>query len=440
MAEWVPPGAVEVVPGGVSPTGAPGSGPRRQITTDTTPDPYAGMTPEQRNRAVSADIGKQAIRTIGPSAAAIGASMLVPEAAPVAWLLRSLAAGAGGAAGDVGAQGATGQPINLGQAATRGVGEMVAQGAGEGLLGMGQGVAQTMYRNALRPGKAIANSATETASRIAGQPVAPDVASVAKQGLLERLPIGRGLTGTGGEKMARLRAPSNAQLDDALQAAGISGHTTPIRALADGITALKDEVRHETRAAAKIAAIDKMWGETLAQYRQPAKTGIGKDVRLSPQELQDQVRTWQDQATSYWKGVEGGKPDELAALNARFDAALATAGRRHLNSIAAPSHIPGKTLGNLIEEANTRLSSLHPLGDAISNAELRMESGTGGPGVPWYMHAGAPAAGALLGTAAHGPEGAAIGGLLGLGVSLGLALEPKPGGDQLIPLRGNAGL
>ena len=384
--------------------------PPRQVTTD------AG--PTLTNKQVTADMGRHAVREVVPSLAAGAASLAVPALGPLLgpaskvapWLLRMGAAGVGGTAGDFGAQGLTGQRLDPAAALSRGVGEATAQVAGEGLVGLGKGAAEGIYRNVLRPGKAVTQSAVETASRIAGQPVAPDVADLSRQALRERLPLGRGLTGTGGERMGLLQAPSNDQLTEALSAAGAAGHDHAIRDLADGITALKNEVRGETRAAEKIRRIDEMWAEMIDKYRRAPRKGqrIGKDVRLTPQQLQDEVRTWQNQATAYWKGVEGGKPDELAALNARFDAALASAGRRRLNAI--PKY------GPLIEQANTRLSELHPLADAISNRELAMAGGASGSNYPWYMHAGGPAVGALAGTAVHGAPGAATGALLGVGV------------------------
>lgn len=383
--------------------------PPREVRDFTAAD-RKGLTNAQTN----ADIGRYAVREFLPSAVSMGASLVAPEVGAATriapWLLRMGAAGLGGTAGALGAQGLTGQRLDPMAAASRGVGEMTAQGVGEVMVPGMQAAAEGIYRNVLRPGKTLAQSATETASRIAGQPVAPDMADMSRQALSERVPLGRGIRGTGGERMASLQAPSNNDLTDALAAAGNAGHSHAIRDLADGVTALKNEVRGETRSAEKIARIDAMWREMIDKYRQAPRKGskIGKDVRLTPQQLQDEVRTWQHQATSYWKGVEGGRPDELAALNARFDAALASAGRRRLNEIPV--------FGPIIEKANTRLSSLHPLADAISNRELSMAGGSSGSSFPWYMHAGGPATGALAGSMAHGTEGAAGGALLGLAV------------------------
>lgn len=395
-------------------------GPARDVSRDT------GRA--LSNREVSADIARRFTREAVPSGLAMAASMAAPEVvAPVAglariapWLLRAGAAGVGGAVGDIGAQGLTGEPLDVSKALSRGVGEMAAQGIGEAGVGLATGAAEGLYRGALRPGLKLTKEATRTASRLAQEKVGPDVASLAKQGLRERIPLGRGFTGTGSEKLERIAVPEIAAKTDALKVADRSRWKFNPQRLADGITDLKAEVMGEVGGKDKAALIDQMWADELSKYHNTTypsgkpRPGAPKINRMSASELDEQVLKWQKQA-DYSKDAE----DPKEALKARVAKALAREGRAHLRAIQTPMR-SGATAGEVIAAANDRLSELHPITDAVSQAELRMESGTGGSVFPWYVHAGAPAAGAAIG-ATGGPGASAGGALLGLAADRALS-------------------
>lgn len=420
MAE-LPSGALPVQPAYVPPGGRPGSGPPRDVTRDT----GRPLT----NREVTADIARRAVREVLPSAAAMGASLVLPEivapavgAARLApWALRMAAAGAGGAAGDLGAQGLTGERLDPMKALSRGVGESAAQGLGEGLATSAQALGEGLYRGALRPGMKLTKEASRTASRLAGERVGPDVASLSKQGLRERIPLGRGLTGTGTEKLTGMVAPEIAQKSAALSAANRSRWNFNPQNLASAVTDLKREVIGEVGGKEKAALIDQMWADELSKHHittYPSgkpRPGAPKIKRMSATDLDDAVMKWQQQA-DYNRAAE----DPKEALRARVAKALAREGRAHLRSIQTPLR-GGGTAGEAIAAANDRMSELHPLREAVGAAETRMEAGTGGSAFPWYMHAGAPAAGAVVGTAAGGAGAGAGGALLGLAADRALS-------------------
>lgn len=401
----------------VPPGGTPGAGVPRKVTADVAP----GLS----GRAAMADLGKRVLREDVPSIAAATASLLAPEslvlpgvARTVApWLLRTGAAGLAGTGATLGAQGLTGQPINVGDAVTRGTGEAAAQLLGEGAAGVANNVAEGLYRGALRPGAKLTKQAANTASRIAGRAVQADEASLASQGLRDRIPIGRGFTGTGVDKLATINAPHNAAISEALAAATQAGHTTNIMNLMDELTVLRGELANETNGAKKLAALDKMQKAMIDQFRLPSSgRGPGKLVRFTPEKLQELKSTWQHQAETFYNQSQNGVPSERAALQARVDEAMARAARKRLEGISIPSSQPGRTLGDILANANEQLASRKALGTAVGNAETGIAAGTRGSSIPLWAHAGAPAAGALGGAIlGHGAEGAAAGAALGLG-------------------------
>ena len=409
----------DVLPPGWTVTDTIPEGPRREITRD--------VGRSLSNREVMADMGKRLVREVLPSGLAMAASMAAPEVmvplglagklAP--WAGRMAASGVGGTAGALGSQGLTGERIDPMAALSRGVGEATAQGIGEAGVAGATSLAEGLYRGALRPGIKLAKEATKTASRLAGARVEPDVASLARQGLKERIPLGRGFTGTGSEKLTAMAAPEIARKTTAIQAANRARWNLNPQNLASAITDLKAEVIGEVGGRDKAAMIDQLWNEELVKHHittYPSgkpRPGAPKIKRMSASELDEQVQKWQQQA-DYNREAE----DPKEALKARVAKALAREGRAHLRSIQAPLR-GGGTAGEAIASANDRLSEMHPITDAVSQAELRMEAGTGGS-FPWWMHAGMPAAGAAAG-AAGGTGGIAGGALLGLAADRALS-------------------
>ena len=395
----------------------PGPGPmRRSVTFDPTPDPYAGMNSDQRSLANRDEIVRGVLRQGIPTAAALGATALAgPEAG---WGLRMLLAGAGGTAGDLGGQAATGEPLSLPTAVTRGALESAGSGAGDLLAAGARGLAGGWYRGALRPGVAATNDAVETASRLTRSTVPPDVADLSKQGLKLRVPLGPGIGGRGVERIAALDAPSNAALSGALADATHQGQTFNMWGMQPAVNDLRAEVASQTNGPAAVRQIDAWLGElkNSKTWRLPgAKPGtLGAYRDVTPEELQGFKAKWQDEAASYYKQIAKGTADENTVLHQRFAAALAKSAQDALEAMPHPSaQFPGKTVGEVIADANSKLSSTYPLYGAVKNAEVAM-AGTRGPGSPWWAHAGAPAAGAAGGALVGGPAGGAVGAGLGL--------------------------
>ncbi len=396
-------------------------GPTREVTTDSGP----ALTQRQTNR----DFGRIVAHEVLPSAAAAGASILAPEAALAGrvapWLLRMGAAGVGGAAGELGTQGLMRERLDPGAALSRGVGEMAAQGLGEGMAGLSNMAGTDLYKKALRPGAKVTKQAMQTQTRLTGAPVAADVADVSAQGLRERVPVGRlfKMGPSGGEVMADLVAPQIAAKQTAIRAAERARWRINPQQLASGVSELKAELASEIGGAQKAALVDHLWDEFLNQYRVTTypsgkpRPGAPKINRMTASELDDQVLRWQQQADY---NAEAMDPNEN--LRGRLAKALARAGRANLRTIdtVVGGDPARRTAGEIIAAANDRMSSLHPLQDAIGNAEVRAAGGTEG-GAPWFVPAGRTATGAALGGAGGGIPGAVAGGLAGFATDRALA-------------------
>ena len=392
-------------------------GPTRQVTEDTGP----ALTQGQTNR----DFGRILAHEVLPSLAAAGATMVDPplglagKASP--WLLRMGSSFLGGTAGELGTQGLMREPLDPRAALSRGVGEATAQGLGEGLAGIAQHSGEALYKKALKPGIKITKQAVQTQSRLTGGTVAPDVADVSLQGLRERVPVGRlfRMGPSGSEVMTDIVAPHIQAKTEAIRAAEKARWRINPQNLAAGVSELKGELASEVGGQQKAAIVDKLWDEFLNQFRQTTypsgkpRPGAPKIRRMSASELDDQVMRWQQQADY---NADAMDPNE--AIRARLAKALARAGRAKLRTIDV--HMAGgNRVGDVIAAANDRMSSLHPLQDAIGNAEVRGASG-GGSGGSWISHAPIPTAGALVGSAG-GPPGVAVGGLLGIAADRALA-------------------
>lgn len=396
-------------------------GPARAVTTD----PAAGLSQRDTNREFGRIVAHEAI----PSAAALGATLLSPPigvAGRVApWLLRMGAAGLGGAGGELATQGLMREKLDPNAALSRGVGEMAAQGIGEGMVGLAQGAGEHLYRDALRPGAKVTKQAVQTQTRLSGATVAPDVADVSMQGLRERVPVGRLLRmgPSGGEVMTEMIAPHITEKSVAIKAADRARWNINPQSLASGVSELKSELASEVGGQQKSAIVDQLWDEFLNQYRNTTypsgrpRPGAPKMNRMSASALDDQVLRWQQQADY---NAEAMDPNE--AIRGRLAKALARAGRANLRTIdtVVGSDPAKRTAGEIIAAANDRMSSLHPLQDAIGNAEVR-SAGGGGGGAPWWQHAGAPLTGATVGAASGGVPGAVVGGLAGAAADKALA-------------------
>lgn len=193
----LPAGALQ--PAYIGPEGVPGSGPRRAVTSDAGP----ALSQRDTNRAFGGVLAHE----VAPSALALGGSLLVPEAAPLGWLLRMGAAGLGGGIGEAGAQAVMGEPTDLPAIANRAARETAVQGSGEAASGLLRVVGGNLVGEATKPGMRIRKKT-------------PNIDEIVMR---ERIPVGSPGTTTGQAEIARRAAEVQADLQQSLLRAGPRG-------------------------------------------------------------------------------------------------------------------------------------------------------------------------------------------------------------------------
>lgn len=163
-------------------------------------------TEMNRTAAASGSVAGPATRNlIGqslPEIAATGAALAVPEAAPLSWLLRSLAAGGAAAAADAPAQVMTGNRPSVEHAATRGAFNLGGQALGEGIGALTSGLGRAF---------AVEGAGANKAVRMAHPGIDETI-------MAERIPVGRPGTTTGQQEIARRAADNTDKMRAALDA------------------------------------------------------------------------------------------------------------------------------------------------------------------------------------------------------------------------------
>ena len=181
--------------------------------------PTAQETSEAQRGAVSGSraAGPAFLRVAGnslPTLAAMGATALVPEAAPFAPALRLLAAGGAGAAADVPGQVMQGNRPGVMSSLERGGTEMLGQGVGEVLSAILHGTGKAALLDATGATKAMRKATPGIEEKI----------------LAERVPVGpdpiRGGSPTAGQDILRARAAENATAMGAARKASTTVHST----------------------------------------------------------------------------------------------------------------------------------------------------------------------------------------------------------------------
>lgn len=348
-----------------------------------------------------------------PTALATAGTMLIPEAAPVAWLLRMLTAGGLGTAGEFGAQKIRGEQTNVPGALLRGGLELGGQGVGELASPLVKLGAHGLMKSALNVNKGT----TEEAARIVGQQTkqlaAPSDVDLAQQAIDKRVSPGKALfnergpyPGSGYKKIKGEQDAIAAERSTLLGNFKKQGH----HATVNDLTKYYPEARADF--ATSKDPKDRLWFEKRIQtfFNENTKLVKGKGGRvfrkptdIPPDELADLVTTWSTEAEKVLKD-----PHAIPSKTreATFKKYVAKAGREWLRDLT-PSAVKGG-IGR-IEELNRAYQANIPLETALWDAELP-RGVSGGLKDMNPLHAISPsvrgrAALALTEPALHGPLG-----------------------------------
>lgn len=325
----------------------------------------ASLTPENpraaERQANYPSVGEAATIAI-PSLAAGLASAAVPPAAPIAWLMRMLAAGGASGVTDLGVQAARGKELDVPGAVLRGATDMGGQGVGE-LLGVGIPAAgRQLVKSGLNVGKPQAAYAVEMGSQLAGKPVRYADVDLADQAIKEGVAPGGKL---GQPRMQELKAEPMRRRKAILDRETKAGKTATRMDFTNEISALKKRLARGPNGTKNAERIDALLEDFIDQGRtKPGKPLKGNPMKkMSPNEWEKMKEEWQAWAKTAYRKDSG----ELGAINDEFSKAIAKAVQDRIEALTPPA-VPGGV--GEIAAANRRYRELLPLDEAVNNAEL----------------------------------------------------------------------
>lgn len=345
--------------------------------------PSGPMSPAQvleseSEAAQSWRVFKESLPMLGATAATAFAPATGGASAALPWIARSLLAAGGGMAGEAGREAVSREPFSMSRIGLAGGEQAGAQLLGEGLAGGGQVLAHGLMGRALAPRLRASRSEVANESRLAGERLAPDEATLAAKALKERVAVGPGPGGTGSKKLAEKAGELNKALDSVLDQAGKQGARAHAQTFMSEIGALRQELA-QLGDPKLIEALNARQRIFIESFRLAGKKGAqGSLTRWTPTEVRKLVQEWSKEAKPLLdKRAQGTplKPSELA--KARFYESIARSGRKWLRDLT-PSPVPGQP--GAVEQLNNEMSRLMPLEDAVTLAEFPRvrEPGFGG--------------------------------------------------------------
>lgn len=262
-----------------------------------------------------------------PALAAMGATALVPEAAPLAWGLRMLAAGTAGAGGEAGREKIMGEPIDPKKIALVGGTSLVATGLGEGATRVAAPiVAKKLMTVGLPRTQAIARQFVKDEAR-RGVTISPDEVDIPQQFL------DRGYTA--GRINSRME-PGSAQITsdmDALMAqraallndATTAGVTYNASEFMKYVPQLRAQAQKQGQRA--VAALD----AAIADFEATWKLPNGQWKKLTPLDVEEQKELW----AKMGKNARNAKDrDDIANMTSDFWGKAGQAARERLETLS----------------------------------------------------------------------------------------------------------
>lgn len=305
-----------------------------------------------------------------PPLAAAGMTMLVPGAAPLAWLSRVGLAGFGGAAADPFAQTLRGEKPTVGHAARTGAEMAGGQLFGEGLSLIPKFAASGLASRTMAgaPRKMFMQE-TANEGRIAGSDyLSPSEAGLGQKMLQEGVAPGKAPweKAAGSTELNKRIEAASQQRDALLSSPQVAGKRFTTRGLVGpNFTALRAEI-------AKLGDPRKMaWLEQrIRDFHAGHSLPNGKAKVYTPLEVQkDLIKSWDEVALPLHEARDDVRAaiSPEAMLEGRFLKAMADDARTRLRALfpAGPNGTP-----NALVRANQDIYRLMPLRDAMVHTEV----------------------------------------------------------------------
>lgn len=261
-----------------------------------------------------------------PTAAAMTAAALVPEAAPLAWLLRMGAAGTAAAGGEGGREAIMGEQLNPTKMAVVGATNAAATGVGEGLVAASPFVAKKLMTVGLPRTQAIARQFVKDEAR-RGNVISPDQVDFPQQFLDRGYTVGRinrnmapGSAAITAD-MDALMAQRAALLDDATNA----GVTYSASEMLKFIPTLRAQAQKQGQKA--LAALD----AAVEDFTQTWTLPNGQWRRFTPNELEQQKELWANMGKSARNAKD---KDDIANITSEFWGKAGQAARERLETLS----------------------------------------------------------------------------------------------------------
>jgi hypothetical protein len=290
----------------------------------------------------------------------------VPEALPVAWLLRALAAGTASGLTDAGVQTArhlTPDGTSIGRGALDMGGEILGGLISKALPAMAHG----LMSSGMNVGKKTINNAMETRSALAGSTVLPHQIDLPAEAIKARIAPGEptwytpfSQKETGAEIMTANQADLMTKRAQHLADADARGVTFTRQDFLGPVYDLRAKMLAEGASDKELAAVDRHIAGFLKPGQHPAIQGQYVNMRPSAMEAMKEGK----QAAA--KAVYAASPKGRASVKARFDAAIAQGIQHRIESLT-PSTIPGAP--GAIEALNREHRANRPMTEAMTNAE-----------------------------------------------------------------------
>ena len=327
----------------------------------------AMRAPDSFGDAPAPSFGKVA-RDVLPTVAAAAGAAVVPEALPVAWLLKALAAGTSSGLADAGIQTARGEvpdATSLGRGALDAGGEILG-----GILGLARmKSAHGLMKSALSVGKPVTDRAIETRSALLGRDVLPHEIDLAQDAITARLAPGKGPRlyhpESGAKAMGETQAELMAKRAQHLADADKRGVTFTRQDFTNGYNALWAEVGSLPNGSKKQKLLQSIMDDYLQQGRvnpQALPNAKGNSFRrIKPSEAEDMKESW----AAFAKRAYKGNADETLPILDKFSELIAKNVREKIAGLT-----PGVGGGpGAIESLNRAYRANLPLEDALTQAE-----------------------------------------------------------------------
>lgn len=249
----------------------------------------------------------------------------------------------------------------LGRISQTGLEQSALEGVGLLAAGAARGTARNFMRTALRPSVGI-QSAAGANRTMAAREMYPEGERIWETAIKERIPVGGRPGEMGSDKIAtKIEAVSN-RLNLMLADAEKHGIRYTAQDVVGPIAELRAQLSKEAVPIQKLDQLDRMLKQFIGSRRQPPVLGrMGKMKPITPAELNDLKRVWQDAAQQIYKARErGAVVGPRQELSGRFSGAVATGARQRLSG-----DIPG------YDRTNAELQRMMQLRDAVRSAERR---------------------------------------------------------------------